>query len=221
MPLTHRKYIVYADGSCLGNPGPGGWGVVVIAPDGSRREFNGHCAHTTNNQMEISAAIEGLRATETGSHVDLYSDSQYVVNTIERGWKRNANQDLWHQLDEVRDARNVEFKWVRGHASDPLNARADELAVMGAKGRAVAAESTDGQIIARPVSKRVRALDSSGIDKLRALLAPGEELRKCSTCGSAFVSSAPGERYCSRAPCQLESRSRGSIARGEGHRHKS
>ncbi|MGH7814743.1 MAG: ribonuclease H family protein [Candidatus Binataceae bacterium] len=206
MALTNRKFLVYADGSCIGNPGPGGWGAVVIASDGSRREFNGHSGRTTNNQMEITAAIEGLRATEPGSHAVLRSDSQYVVNTIELGWKRNANHALWQALDAERRARTVKFEWVRGHAADPLNLRADELAVMGAKGELVAAESTDGQAISGSVALKTRGLNSAAIRQVRELLEPGEELRECAACGAAFVAAHYDEGFCSQAPCQLKSR---------------
>jgi ribonuclease HI len=125
------QYFIYADGSCIGNPGHGGWGAVIIAPDGSRRELNGHAPATTNNRMEITAAIQALRATEPGSTIILRSDSQYVINTMTKGWKRKMNQDLWPLLDAEAARRNVSFEWVRGHDGDELNHRADRLAVMG------------------------------------------------------------------------------------------
>ncbi|HUA36291.1 MAG TPA: ribonuclease H [Candidatus Binataceae bacterium] len=130
MPSEDR-IVIYADGSCLGNPGPGGWGVLLIAPDGSRKELNGHDPTTTNNRMEILAAVEGLRATAPGSSVVLRSDSQYVINTMKLGWKRNKNHDLWKLLDDEQARRRVTFEWVRGHNGDRFNDRADELAVMG------------------------------------------------------------------------------------------
>jgi ribonuclease HI len=206
MALTHKKYTVYADGSCIGNPGPGGWGVIVIAPDGSRREFNGYSPATTNNKMELAAAIEGLRATEPGSHVLLRSDSQYLVNTMNLGWKRAKNHDLWKQIDAERDARTVEFEWVRGHATDPLNHRADELAVMGAKGLPIAAESTDGQIIARPMGKRMRRADSSGLQAIEPMLRAAEKIHKCAGCGEQFVALHVGEAFCSHVRCQIKAR---------------
>ena len=83
------EYLVYADGSCLGNPGPGGWGVVVRDPDGVVTELNGHEDATTNNRMDLMAAIEGLRATQPGSDVVLRTDSQYVVKSMTLNWKRN------------------------------------------------------------------------------------------------------------------------------------
>jgi ribonuclease HI len=131
--IADSNILVYADGSCLGNPGPGGWGVIVIGPGDARREINGFDPSTTNNRMEITAALEGLRATAPGSSVVLRSDSQYVIYTLTKGWKRNKNHDLWKLLDAEASARRVSFEWVRGHDSDALNNRADELAVMGAK----------------------------------------------------------------------------------------
>src|SRR5271163_2768215 len=136
--MSSREYLVYADGSCIGNPGPGGWGVVVRNPDGVVTELNGHEDSTTNNRMELMAAIEGLRATELGASVVLRSDSQYVVKSMTLHYKRNKNHDLWELLDAETIAREVRFEWVRGHGDDPINNRADELALMGANGRPVA-----------------------------------------------------------------------------------
>jgi ribonuclease HI len=113
--------------------------VIIIAADGARREMNGHEPATTNNRMEMTAVLEALRATAPGSRIVLRSDSQYVINTMTKGWKRNKNHDLWKVLDDAAAARQVTFEWVRGHASDELNHRADELAVMGSKRRLVAA----------------------------------------------------------------------------------
>ena len=101
-------------------------------------ELNGHEDATTNNRMELTAAIEGLRATERGADVILRSDSRYVVNSMTLHYKRNTNHDLWEQLDAETAARRVRFEWVRGHGTDPINNRADELALMGANGRLVA-----------------------------------------------------------------------------------
>jgi ribonuclease HI len=136
--MPAKSYLVYADGSCIGNPGPGGWGVIVVdESSGTRRELNGHDPATTNNKMEITAAIEGLRATEPGSIVVLRSDSQYVIYTMTKNWKRNLNRDLWERLDREVAVREVKFEWVRGHGDDPLNDRADELANLGAARRLI------------------------------------------------------------------------------------
>ena len=118
---------IYTDGACEGNPGPGGWGAIV-EQDGESRELAGREDRTTNNRMEITAAIKGLEATPEGSTVTLHSDSRYLVNTMTRGWKRNVNIDLWERLDALVAGREVKWQWVRGHAGHPQNERADRLA---------------------------------------------------------------------------------------------
>jgi ribonuclease HI len=127
--------IAYADGSCLGNPGPGGWGVVLIGSNGSRLEFSGAAESTTNNRMEITAAIEALRRLPSGADVTIRTDSQYLVNTMTRGWKRRENLDLWKILDAEVAQRRVGWEWVRGHSGDTFNERADELARNAAFGK--------------------------------------------------------------------------------------
>ena len=135
---------VFTDGACLGNPGPGGWGVLIIDSDG-RRELNGGEADTTNNRMEMLAAIRALEATADAASITLYTDSQYVKNGITswiKGWKRNGwknaskqpvkNRDLWEQLDALTQGRVIEWKWVKGHSGHPENERVDELARAGA-----------------------------------------------------------------------------------------
>lgn len=135
---------VFTDGACLGNPGPGGWGVLIIE-NGKRRELSGGEADTTNNRMEMLAAIRALEATADAAAITLYTDSQYVKNGITswiKGWKRNGwknaskqpvkNRDLWEQLDALTQGRVVEWKWVKGHSGHPENERVDELARAGA-----------------------------------------------------------------------------------------
>lgn len=131
----------FTDGACAGNPGPGGWGVLMI--EGERRtEMSGGETATTNNRMEMTAAIEALKATS--GPIRLYTDSQYLKNGITdwiKGWKRNGwrtadrkpvkNQDLWMALDEAVRGRAVEWRWVRGHNGHPENERADMLARAG------------------------------------------------------------------------------------------
>lgn len=137
---------VFTDGACLGNPGPGGWGVLIIE-DGDRREFYGGDGETTNNRMELLAAIRALEETSASKAVILHTDSQYVKNGITawiKGWKKNGwktasrkpvkNRDLWEQLDALIEDRSVEWRWVKGHAGHPENERADELAREGAQG---------------------------------------------------------------------------------------
>ena len=204
MTASKRNYLIYGDGSCLGNPGPGGWGVVVRDPDGAVREYNGSEAPTTNNRMELTAAIKGLRATEPGSNVVLRSDSQYVVNTMNLGWKRKANQDLWQQLDAESQIRDVEFEWVRGHDVDSINHRADELAVMGAKRRLIA-----DQPRAQPLPRGQSAWDQiveNNVERLKPLLKPGERIIECSGCGEFFVSQGDDEGFCPHVRCQRKVR---------------
>ena len=140
MPATSSAPIlVYADGSCLGNPGgPGGWGVVIVTPNGTHR-LSGGDSQTTNNRMEIMAAIEALRALDPGVPVIIRSDSQYLVRTMNDGWRRTKNQDLWQELDREVARHDVRFEWVRGHAGDALNEEADALAREAAGARPKAA----------------------------------------------------------------------------------
>jgi ribonuclease HI len=141
------KLIVYTDGGCRGNPGPGGYGVII--EDGeSRRELSGGYRLTTNNRMELTACIAALRALKQGTMVILHSDSRYVVNGIEKGWARKwranrwmrtktepaQNSDLWEELLELCDQRHVTFVWVHGHAGHEENERCDQLATSAAQG---------------------------------------------------------------------------------------
>ncbi len=123
---------VFTDGSCLGNPGRGGW-AAIVRMDGEERELQGRAPRTTNNRMEMTAVIEGLASVPQGAQVTVYSDSQYVVNTMTRNWKRRKNQDLWSKLDMETAARQVTWEWIRGHAGHPMNERADRLAAEQAK----------------------------------------------------------------------------------------
>src|ERR1700751_6072452 len=110
MPATSSAPIlVYADGSCEGNPGPGGWGVVIVTPTGTRR-LSGADPQTTKNRMEIRAAIEALRALDPGVPVIVRSDSQYVVRTMNDGWRRTKNQDRWQELDRETARHDVRFE---------------------------------------------------------------------------------------------------------------
>jgi ribonuclease HI len=138
----------YTDGACSGNPGPGGWGVVLIARDGDtvlkERALNGGAAQTTNNQMELMAAIAALETLDKPSTLTLVTDSVYVKDGItqwihgwkKRGWKTAAkkpvkNEELWKRLDAAVARHDVTWEWVKGHAGHPENERADELARAG------------------------------------------------------------------------------------------
>lgn len=143
-----KQVIIYTDGACVGNPGPGGYGVVLIHK-AHRRELRGGYRRTTNNRMELMGPIKGLEVLNQICHVIVHSDSQYVVGGIqegwakrwrENGWMRNkrdraVNQDLWGRLLDLCEKHEVEFRWVRGHAGDPENERCDQLAVQAARGQ--------------------------------------------------------------------------------------
>jgi ribonuclease HI len=139
---------VYTDGACKGNPGPGGWGALLVWRDHEKELCGGEPA-TTNNRMELTAVIRALAALKRGCEVDLYTDSQYVKNGIEswiHAWKKNGwktadrkpvkNAELWRELDALAAGHRVRWHWVRGHNDHPGNDRADELANRGvARGR--------------------------------------------------------------------------------------
>ena len=132
---------IYTDGACSGNPGPGGYGAVLIYK-GVRRELSGAYALTTNNRMEVLAAIKALQALNEPCKVKLYSDSRYLVDAIEKGWARKwrgnnwmrnkteqaVNVDLWTELLELLERHDVSFIWVRGHSNNAENERCDKLA---------------------------------------------------------------------------------------------
>ena len=134
---------IYTDGACRGNPGPGGWGVLLTTGQ-HRKTLHGGEPDTTNNRMELTAAIEGLRALKRPSDVVLYTDSKYVMDGItswlpnwkRRGWKTAAkkpvkNQDLWQALDAETERHDIRWVWVKGHSGDDGNEEADRLANLG------------------------------------------------------------------------------------------
>lgn len=141
-----KEVTIYTDGACLGNPGPGGYGAVLLYGP-HRREISGGSRLTTNNRMEIMAVIAALESLTHPCRVTLYSDSQYVVNAITQGWarrwrangwKRNrredaVNPDLWGRLLDLCDQHQVEFRWLRGHSGIKENERCDQLAVAAAR----------------------------------------------------------------------------------------
>lgn len=120
---------LYTDGASSGNPGPGGWGAVLVCGQ-ARKELSGGFALTTNNRMELLAVIKGLEAIRwKDATVEVWSDSQYVVNTVEKGWKRKKNNDLWARYDELSKGFSISMHWIKGHAGHPENERCDRLAV--------------------------------------------------------------------------------------------
>jgi ribonuclease HI len=206
--------VAYADGSCIGNPGPGGGGVLILEPDGSERELSGSDPSTTNNRMEITAVIEALRAVAPGAEVTVRSDSQYVVKTMTLGWKRRENVDLWQQLDAEAAQRKVNFEWVRGHAGEPHNELANRAAMQAAKaGRDIFSRGASTESSSK--AARVVHDDENEAEvtrQLRPLLEGGETLIRCEGCGRMFVTSGPMTTpYCSLASCQLKARRRDKV----------
>jgi len=141
--MNTPKLIAYTDGACSGNPGPGGWGVWLRYGE-HEKELCGGEKHTTNQRMELRAAIEALKALKKPSHITIYSDSKYVIQGItewisgwkKRGWKNAAkkpvvSQDLWEALDTLNQIHTVNWQWVKGHSGNEGNEKADELARQG------------------------------------------------------------------------------------------
>ncbi len=137
-----KQVVIYTDGACSGNPGPGGWGAILQYKD-TERELSGGEKLTTNNRMELLGAISALSALKEPCGIDLYTDSQYIANAINKGWlqgwkaknwKRKdgelKNVDLWQELDKLLNTHSVTFHWVKGHADNKFNNRCDELAVI-------------------------------------------------------------------------------------------
>jgi ribonuclease HI len=147
-PMEEKQVVIYTDGACDGNPGPGGYGVVMLY-EGSSREVSQGYRLTTNNRMEVLAAISGLEALKERSKVTVFSDSKYLVDAINQGWavgwmeagwvrkdgKRVLNADLWMRLLSLIEEHNVTFKWVKGHSGDGNNERADTLSYAAIENR--------------------------------------------------------------------------------------
>ena len=140
------KYKIYTDGACSGNPGPGGWGAVILDQDDKQKNISGSEKNTTNNRMELLAAIMSLKKIKTNSEVVIFTDSTYVKNGITewmKNWKKNGwinsskkpikNKDLWEKLDKLCEANSVSWKWVKGHSTNEFNNLADELATKAIK----------------------------------------------------------------------------------------
>ena len=141
---SNNSVTIYTDGAARGNPGPGGYGVILISGN-HRKELSQGYTHTTNNRMELMGVIAGLKALKKpGLKVTIYTDSQYIVNSVEKGWLKNwiktdfkggkKNKDLWLEYNDLASQYTVKFVWVRGHADNPLNNRCDVLATEAADG---------------------------------------------------------------------------------------
>lgn len=138
----NKTVSIYTDGACSGNPGPGGWGAILCYK-GVERELSGGERQTTNNRMELTGVISALQALKEPCHVELYSDSKYVIDALEKGWARSwqkkgwiksdkkpaLNSDLWERLLQLADKHQLSCHWVKGHADNPYNNRCDALAV--------------------------------------------------------------------------------------------
>jgi ribonuclease HI len=141
-----KHVVIYTDGACSGNPGPGGW-AAILEYQGQEKELSGGAPETTNNRMEMMGVISALEALKEPCRADVYSDSQYVINAVEKGWAarwkangwmrnkkdRALNPDLWERLLSLLQTHEVTFHWVKGHADNPKNNRCDELAVAQSK----------------------------------------------------------------------------------------
>ena len=140
------KYKIYTDGACSGNPGPGGWGAVIFDQDDKQKNISGSEKNTTNNRMELLAAIMSLKKIKANYKVVIFTDSTYVKNGITewmKNWKKNGwknsnkkpvkNKDLWVKLDKLCEANSVSWKWVKGHSTNEFNNLADELATKAIK----------------------------------------------------------------------------------------
>ncbi len=156
--MDEQRIRVWSDGACRGNPGPGGWGALIRAAGRPDVELSGGEAATTNNRMELRAVVEALRSLPDGTVVTVHADSTYVLNGITKwlvGWRRNGwltgskqpvkNVDLWQELDEQANRHTVEWQWVKGHAGDPGNERADALANAGVPGGMGEGPAGDGR----------------------------------------------------------------------------
>jgi ribonuclease HI len=142
--LPNKQLVIYTDGASRGNPGPGGFGTILIWGN-HKKELSGGYRKTTNNRMELMAVVAGLEALKkNGMSILVYSDSQYVVKSVEEGWLKNwmandfkggkKNRDLWTRYHELAKYNKIRFRWVKGHAENPFNNRCDELATAAADG---------------------------------------------------------------------------------------
>lgn len=172
---------IHTDGACLGNPGPGGYGLILLYR-GRRKELSGGFRLTTNNRMEIMASIVGLEEVKQGYEITVHSDSRYLVDAMTKGWAkrwqalgwmrnrkdRAENADLWERLLALCDNRTVLFSWVPGHAGHPENERCDALAVAAAKGKDLSVDSGYEQRLRPTVPEQESRDGTNGHPKLRS-----------------------------------------------------
>lgn len=184
---------VYTDGACSGNPGRGGWAAIIV-DGGGKRSLHGSEENTTNNRMEILAVIKGLEAVPRSASVTVHSDSEYVISTMTRNWKRNANRDLWARLDSAAAARSVRWRKVPGHSGVALNEEADELAAREAGSRANAAPavhpgSPAARNAARTPARTLSHVDDAGEARM-VDVGPKQPTRRVAAAKGSVVMSA-------------------------------
>ncbi|MBD3270771.1 reverse transcriptase-like protein [Candidatus Peregrinibacteria bacterium] len=132
----NNKTIIYTDGSCLGNPGPGGWAAIFIDQEGKiAKTISGHDYHTTNNRMEMMALLKSLETLKVvkDQEIEIFSDSNLLVQTLNQGWKRKANLDLWEKIDQLKKPLDISLNWVKAHHQDKYNLKVDQMAFKEAK----------------------------------------------------------------------------------------
>ncbi len=134
--MAEKAIEIYTDGSCLGNPGPGGWGTIILESE-KEHLLSGGEKETTNNRMEMMAVIEALKwlreEEKTSAPIEIYSDSSLIINTMNKGWKKKANTDLWAEIEKLSAWLQIKWIWVKGHADNAYNNLADQLAVAAAE----------------------------------------------------------------------------------------
>jgi len=130
-----KNIVIYSDGSSLGNPGPGGFGIVLRYKN-KIKEVSGGIPHTTNNRAEMVAVIEGLKALNESCNVMVYTDSKYIVSTYNDGWQKKKNNDLWKIMDNLNKIHNIKYTWIKGHAGNPDNEKCNLLAQLAAADQA-------------------------------------------------------------------------------------
>ena len=173
---------IYTDGSCEGNPGKGGWAAIII-DDEKRAVISGNEYYSTNNRMELTAAIKGLEAAPEGSEVTVFSDSQYLVNTMNRNWKRKANNDLWNKVDILVTTHDVKWKWIKGHSGHPENEEADRIA-------GLQSGIVEGEHYSDLVTSRLTHLDEQG--RVNMVDVGNKIISKRSAIAKAFVNMESG-----------------------------
>ncbi|MBS1817647.1 MAG: ribonuclease HI [Acidobacteria bacterium] len=217
----NQRIVVFTDGSSKGNPGPGGWGVIIITPDSQVRELGGGDARTTNNRMELTGAIEALRAVRAWSEpLDIYTDSTYVIQGIREwihGWKRRGwktatggdvlNRELWEALSDLtaaRGPRNIRWHYVRGHVGTPGNERVDRIADGFATANPL--PLYEGPMAAYPVADVMRLPDDTAVPPRSG---NGSNGRSSSAAAYSYLSVVDGQPMRHRTWAECEARVKG------------